>query len=812
VRLSLPLALLLAAVPAGAATLSGADYAGGDLAPSNGDILSGVFTGVGQFSIPAGATVYIAAGVQLSVYAATITIAGTLDASGRGALGGAGGATGSAGQAGFGGGPSATGGGGAGASGKGGGGGAYGAAGGTGGGTGGGSAGAAYGSTGTAVSTPLSADDVYQGSGGGGGGGSGSTTGGSGAAGGGAIYLEASSVTLTGAVLLQGATAAAVTGGGLSNPGSGGGGSGGGLLIRALGDMTLSGADLDANGGSGGNVADPLSNTVYPGAGGGGGRVKVFSRSATFTNVTFSTAAGLPGGTGGFTSPIGTPKPAFGSTGTVTFGTIASAPSALAVASVYETSIAWSWTAAPSFGDAPSASRAYRLFPSTTSAPRGSPQLTALATVTSATETALSPNTTYYRVVTAFTDWGDGLPSNAVSTHTLAVAPTAATFSGVTATGLTLGWGAGSPANPSYTRYELQASTDSAFGGSLLDSASYGTSVSSSPAGLTPNTSYYVRVRALNLDGVPSAFAVSAATATAAAAPASAAASAVFVTSASFTWSRSSNPSDTPYEAEISTDNFFSLAASSSTLGASATFFSMTPGQQYYFRVRAVNRAGTPSAYTTAISTKSGSLSDTTPPSAPGRPAPDRTFSYDGTVVFRWGAASSSVGVLDYELLIGTFPGGNDAFNGTVSVASYTATGLATGRTYYAEVRARSNAGVLGPFSSVSDGVQVFNTASAGAIEKPYAWPNPFDPSRGPAQIGYHLDSPATVVLKIYTLQGRLLRRLDLGSAAAGNRVATWDGNDSSGSRAAPGGYIAVLERHYGGRTDSSRVKIAVLY
>jgi len=806
VRSRLLVVLLALAAPARAAVIVGGNYAGANLAPSNGDELSGTFVNVGLFSLPAGATVFVAAGTTLVVYASTISISGTLNASGFGQPGGSGGQSNGVGGTGFGGGPSAIGGGAAGAAQKGGGGGAYGGAGGGGG--GGASGGTLYDSTGVFTS-PISADDVFQGSGGGGGGGNASSSGGSGAPGGGAVYLEASSMTVTGALLAAGTTASAVANNsGAANPGGGGGGSGGGLLLRVTGPLRVSGAFLNAGGGSGGNVADSFSGSIAPGGGGAGGRIKIFSQSATFAGVAFSTSGGSAGGGGGFGGIPVAPAPASGSAGTVSFGTIAAPASSFAAQTVSITSIAWSWGATPSFGDAPAASQAYRLFPATAAAPLTSPQATVAAPATTIAETSLTPNTTYARYVTAFTDWGDSAQSNSVSTHTLASAPTAASLAPASSTSLLASWTAGSPANPSYTLYELQAALDSGFSTGLMDG--FTTALSSSPAGLTPNTTYFLRARAVNIDGVATAFDASAATATLAVAPAAPAIAATSVSSTVFSWTSGGNPSGTQYVAEISTDNFFTLVAASATLSTSATFFSLTAGTQYFLRAKAVNWGGVASAYSTAVSTRAGILSDTSPPSAPGTPAPDRPFSYDGNLNLAWSPALSNVGILDYELLVGTFPGGNDVFNGVVFAASAALSGLATGKTYYAEARARSNAGVVGPFSGVSVGVPVFLTAGTPAIQKPYAWPNPFDPAKGAVQIGFYLNAPADVTFRVYTLNGRKLREFTQSFGSPGNQIGSWDGADGSGRKAAPGGYVVVVDRHGGG--DSQRVKVAVLY
>jgi hypothetical protein len=316
----------------------------------------------------------------------------------------------------------------------------------------------------------------------------------------------------------------------------------------------------------------------------------------------------------------------------------------------------------------------------------------------------------------------------------------------------------------------------------------------------------------VNADNVPTSYTATMATATLASQPPSSSFATVYVTSVALAWGAGANPADTDYVAQVSSDNFFSLTAASATLNASATFYNLTPGTQYYFRVKAVNRDLVPTDFTASVSTKSGNLSNTTQPDPPGAPASDRRFSYDGAAVFSWPEAASPVGILDYNLLIGSTPGGSDFFNGSTTTLSYAVTGLSSGQTYYARVRTRSNAGVYSEFSGISAGVPVFINSQAPAIPKPYNWPNPFNPSQGPTQIGVYLNEPATVVLRIYTLTGALVRELSQNVSGSGNQVVTWDGNSSSGGKVAPGGYIIKVEKRYSGSTEVQRFKIAVLY
>ena len=75
-------------------------------------------------------------------------------------------------------------------------------------------------------------------------------------------------------------------------------------------------------------------------------------------------------------------------------------------------------------------------------------------------------------------------------------------------------------------------------------------------------------------------------------------------------------------------------------------------------------------------------------------------------------------------------------------------------------------------------------------------YPNPFNPE---TWIPYHLTAPADVVLTIYAVDGRVVRRLDVGHQAAGfyqnrSRAAYWDGRNTVGERVASGLYVYTLK------------------
>ncbi|MFB3145565.1 MAG: FlgD immunoglobulin-like domain containing protein, partial [Nitrospirales bacterium] len=70
-------------------------------------------------------------------------------------------------------------------------------------------------------------------------------------------------------------------------------------------------------------------------------------------------------------------------------------------------------------------------------------------------------------------------------------------------------------------------------------------------------------------------------------------------------------------------------------------------------------------------------------------------------------------------------------------------------------------------------------------------YPNPFNPS---TTIRYAVPEAGEISLKIYNLNGQLVKTLLSGVVTAGNHQVVWDGTDSSGSQVASGAYLYKLE------------------
>jgi hypothetical protein len=276
----------------------GSDYGGADFSPSNGEILQGTFTNIGNFTIPVGVTVYVDPGFLLTINAQNILIDGVLNGDAAGQPGGGFVSPGNDGLPGSGAGGGCGGFFGGNVHGNGGCGGAYGGNGGN------GAMSACCGNpiaqTGPLAYGDASSPGIQMGSGGG----SAPNHGccgaenlqGLGGNGGGAISLIATtSLDISGTVSANGEEGGqgqqdAING---YNGACGGGGSGGGIELSApIGAITGS---ITANGGNGrDNIGPPASQYPQPSGGGGGGRIKVFG-SVTISPTSLSANGGIAG-------------------------------------------------------------------------------------------------------------------------------------------------------------------------------------------------------------------------------------------------------------------------------------------------------------------------------------------------------------------------------------------------------------------------------------------------------------------------------------------------------------------------------------
>ncbi|MDT8286037.1 MAG: fibronectin type III domain-containing protein [Elusimicrobiales bacterium] len=236
------------------------------------------------------------------------------------------------------------------------------------------------------------------------------------------------------------------------------------------------------------------------------------------------------------------------------------------------------------------------------------------------TTSGLAADTTYYfRTAALGVNGLSTAYSAAAGTATLvAYPPVFSAFAAVSTGSARFEWSANGNRDPG-TRYRVLASTAPdplSPGGAVVNSSdTYNLHLSS--AALTPNSTRYFTVAAVNHNGVLTSYAAPAGTATLANIPLTSVSTFSAVTSGGFTaaWTANSNPAGTMYQVQVSTAQNFNAAAAGQTAstapvdGYSYAFSGLLSNRDYYFRVRALNHSGVYSGYAELGSTRTLGLS-----------------------------------------------------------------------------------------------------------------------------------------------------------------------------------------------------------
>ncbi len=242
------------------------------------------------------------------------------------------------------------------------------------------------------------------------------------------------------------------------------------------------------------------------------------------------------------------------------------------------------------------------------------------AGTTSYSSTGLTFNKTYYYRVRAYNGYGNSAYSNEASATTNNIAPYAPT--GLAATALSssqinLTW---TDNSSNETGFRIEQSSNNVTFTSIATVSAGVTSYSNT--GLSPNSTYYYRVRAYNGVGNSGYSNVSSAVTDniAPAAPSGLTASAVSSSRINISWTDNSS-NESGFRIERSTNNNSNYTEISGSLPAGTTSFSNTglnPNTTYFYRVRAYNGAGNSgysnetSATTNAAPTTSQIIADHT--------------------------------------------------------------------------------------------------------------------------------------------------------------------------------------------------------
>ena len=321
-------------------------------------------------------------------------------------------------------------------------------------------------------------------------------------------------------------------------------------------------------------------------------------------------------------------------------------------------------------------------------------------TSTSYVNTGAAAGITYYYKVCAVNSAGTSAYSNIVSGRAKAAIPAAprVTIGNSSASGKPqLTWAAVDGA----AKYEIYRSTQQSTGFTLLGTT---TSTSYVNTGAAVGKTYYYKVRALNVDGAAGAYSSTVSGAAKAVAPAAPTVTMTYSDNGKpkLTWSAVSGAASyRVYRSESRGTGYSLLGTTTST---SYVNTGAAVGKTYYYRVKAVNSAGT-SAYSNIVS----GTARTPAPAAPVLKG--GTSSASGKPQLTWAAVN---GAAKYDVYRSNSADGTFSKVGSTDKTTYVNTGAVKGVTYFYKIRAVGASGASGFSNTVAIHV-------AGVVKAPAA-------------------------------------------------------------------------------------------
>ena len=321
-------------------------------------------------------------------------------------------------------------------------------------------------------------------------------------------------------------------------------------------------------------------------------------------------------------------------------------------------------------------------------------------TSTSYVNTGAAAGITYYYKVRAVNSAGTSAYSNIVSGRAKAAIPAAprVTIGNSSDSGKPkLTWAAVDGA----AKYEIYRSTQQSTGFTLLGTT---TSTNYVNTGAAVGKTYYYKVRALNVDGAAGAYSSTVSGAAKAVAPAAPTVTMTYSDSGKpkLTWSAVSGAASyRVYRSESRGTGYSLLGTTTST---SYVNTGAAVGKTYYYRVKAVNSAGT-SAYSNIVS----GTARTPAPAAPVLKG--GTSSASGKPQLTWAAVD---GAAKYDVYRSNSADGTFSKVGSTDKTTYVNTGAVQGVTYFYKIRAVGASGASGFSNTVAIHV-------AGVIKAPAA-------------------------------------------------------------------------------------------
>ena len=396
--------------------------------------------------------------------------------------------------------------------------------------------------------------------------------------------------------------------------------------------------------------------------------------------------------------------------------TLLSAPPASpAFSGVGQTALTFSWSANGNRYPG----TLYRVVSSTAPdplAPGGAVAVSSLTYNLNLSSSGLAANTTYYFRVAGVNKNGVSTAYTAAAgTATLAYLPVFGSFTGVSASAISLDWTAGG--NPAGTLYRVLSSTapDPASPGGAAVAAALTYDLALNSAGLAADTTYYFRVAALNHNGAASAYTTPRGTATLLGfAPAFTGFADVAAGSLRFDFSANGNAPGTLYRVISSTapdplNPGGAVAVSSLTYNVYLSTAGLAADTTYYFAAAGVNKNGVLTGYSAPAGTAT----------LLAFPPAFSSFSGVGEAAlqFNWTANGNSYPGTLYRVVSSTapdplIPGGaavasSDTYNLSLALAA-----LAADTTYYLKAAGVNKNGVLTAWTAAAGTSTLANVPS----------------------------------------------------------------------------------------------------